>query len=302
MLGDKIKNLRKRNGLTQQQLADTLEISRSAVGMVEKNLQGIGTEALTKLSEFFNVSYDFLLNDSEIDTCSICRFEYCPLEKEDYEHHKIRHNNFLNFPERDLFLTYSNREIIKRKSQEILQDNSSIISEKVNAAVNLYKSWYARSIEDSNFNINHPLFNEYIAMMLNRKDSKKYLSEPVYNLLIQKYGLKEGIPDGESYSPLKIINHENTKEEISLLENFNKLNSLGKKEARKRISELAEITKYIENTYDETSSSKNNIIKFNVAEEQSEYTLAAHDDDLDSKTAKRNLNKAKEIFKQMDNE
>ncbi|WP_252238262.1 helix-turn-helix transcriptional regulator [Clostridium sp. VAP51] len=293
MLGDKIRNLRKRNGLTQQQLANTLEISRSAVGMVEKNLQGIGTEALTKLSEFFNVSYDFLLNDLEIDTCSICRFEYCPLEKEDYEHHKIRHNNFMNFPERDLFLTYSNREIIKRKCHEILQDDSYIISEKVDAATKLYKCWYARSIEDSNFNINHPLFNEYIAMMLNKKDSKKYLSEPVYNLLVQKYGLKEGIPDGESYSPRKIISNENTKEETILLENFNKLNGLGKEKLIEYSNDLIEMTKYIE--------IKNTVTELETVTKE-EYAFAAHDDGLDEKTKKKKLKKAKAIFEEMDKE
>ncbi|NFN17867.1 helix-turn-helix transcriptional regulator [Clostridium botulinum] len=62
---------------------------------------------------------------------------------------------------------------------------------------------------------------------------------------------------------------------------FDKLNAIGQDEAIKRVAELTEISKYIENK---------------------EYTLAAHDDNLDSETAKRNLNKAKEIFKQMDEE
>lgn len=35
---------------------------------------------------------------------------------------------------------------------------------------------------------------------------------------------------------------------------------------------------------------------------KSEYTLAAHDDNLDSQTKKKNLEKAKEIFKEMDKE
>lgn len=199
MLGDKIKSLRKINRLTQQQLADTLEISRSAVGMVEKNLQGIGTETLIKLSEFYNVSYDFLINSSKTDICPICRFEYCPLEKEDFEEHKVRHNNFLNFPDKDLFLSYSNRDDLKEKSHQILKNTNSTISEKVDAAIKLYQCWFSRSIDIQNFKINHAPFDEYVAMILNWESSKEDLPKPVYNLLVEKYGIKEGLPENETY-------------------------------------------------------------------------------------------------------
>ena len=57
-----------------------------------------------------------------------------------------------------------------------------------------------------------------------------------------------------------------TKDESDLLDDYEKLNILGKKEARKRVSELTEISKYtLQHTY---------------------TTIAAHDDDLteDEKT------------------
>ena len=69
-------------------------------------------------------------------------------------------------------------------------------------------------------------------------------------------------------------------EERILLSSFNKLNSIGKAEANKRVSELTELSIYV------------------VAKE--EYNLAAHDDGLDPEKAIERLNKAKEIFKQMD--
>lgn len=68
MLGDKIKELRKKAGLTQQQLANTIGVSRSTIGMLEKNLQGVGNDTLLKLAEFFNVSVDYLLSDKILDT------------------------------------------------------------------------------------------------------------------------------------------------------------------------------------------------------------------------------------------
>lgn len=65
MLGDKIKNLRKKFGLTQQELSMAIGVSRSTIGMVEKNLQGTGNETLMKLADFFGVTIDYLLSDDE---------------------------------------------------------------------------------------------------------------------------------------------------------------------------------------------------------------------------------------------
>ncbi|WP_243124838.1 helix-turn-helix domain-containing protein [Clostridium cuniculi] len=68
MLGDKIKELRIKKGLTQQQLADATNISRSAIGMVEKNKQGLGRENLITIANFFEVTVDYLLsNDIKVD-------------------------------------------------------------------------------------------------------------------------------------------------------------------------------------------------------------------------------------------
>jgi len=196
---EKIKQLRLLMGKTTYDISEATGIPQSTISKIENNKRKLEPDVLRILSNYFNVSYNFLLNNSEIDSCTECGFEYYPLEKEDFEHHKIRHNNFLNFSDRDLFLIYSDREAIKRKYHEILQKNNSSILEKVDAAIKLYQCWYARSIEDNNFDIKHPSFDEYIAMMLNRENSKKDLSTPVYDLLVQRYGLKEGIPNGKSY-------------------------------------------------------------------------------------------------------
>ena len=67
ILGDKIKNLRKKEGLTQQALASAVGVSRSTIGMLEKNLQGVGNETLIKLADFFNVSVDYLLKNEGIE-------------------------------------------------------------------------------------------------------------------------------------------------------------------------------------------------------------------------------------------
>lgn len=47
--------LRKSSGLTQQELADRLGISRSAIGNYEKGIREPDLETLEKIADFFNL-------------------------------------------------------------------------------------------------------------------------------------------------------------------------------------------------------------------------------------------------------
>lgn len=71
-------------------------------------------------------------------------------------------------------------------------------------------------------------------------------------------------------------------EEKTLLENFRKLNDLGKKEAAKRVAELTEISRYIKNTSEKITYaddvSSNNQKKYLTYDDFK--TIAAHNDDL----------------------
>ena len=73
-----------------------------------------------------------------------------------------------------------------------------------------------------------------------------------------------------------------SKEETTLLENYNKLNALGKKEANKRVAELTEINRYLNTTTDEITATTDNVVKLNnkkITYDDFE-TVAAHNDDL----------------------
>jgi hypothetical protein len=84
--------------------------------------------------------------------------------------------------------------------------------------------------------------------------------------------------DIKTFEPLKVeeTNTNLTNNETKLLESYNKLNDLGKNEATKRVSELTEITKYINN--DEISATTEKTAT-EILEAMS-TTIAAHDDDL----------------------
>jgi len=63
MLGDKIHHLRKVKGLSQEELASQLTVSRQAISKWELGESVPDTENVVQLSKTFNVSTDYLLND-----------------------------------------------------------------------------------------------------------------------------------------------------------------------------------------------------------------------------------------------
>lgn len=60
--GEKISALRRQKGITQEQLAETLHVSRQSVSRWEIDAAFPETEKLIRLSRLFNCSIDFLLN------------------------------------------------------------------------------------------------------------------------------------------------------------------------------------------------------------------------------------------------
>lgn len=63
--GEKIKNLRKEKGLTQEQLADLINIGRSALSLYEIEARQPDPETLKNIADTLNVSTDFLLGRTD---------------------------------------------------------------------------------------------------------------------------------------------------------------------------------------------------------------------------------------------
>lgn len=68
---EKLLTLRKANNLTQEQLAEKLEVSRQSVSKWESGQATPELEKIVALSAVFDVSTDYLLKSSEIDDLSV---------------------------------------------------------------------------------------------------------------------------------------------------------------------------------------------------------------------------------------
>lgn len=68
-LGEKVKLLRKRRGLKQDDLAKVLDLSRSQISNLEKGRRNLSLKQLEKLCEYFKVDMSYFLMSETTDSC-----------------------------------------------------------------------------------------------------------------------------------------------------------------------------------------------------------------------------------------
>lgn len=68
--GERIRKLRIQNGLTQEKVANALNIDQSYYGRIETGKKGCSVDLFIQLSELFDVSLDYLILGRYFDTLS----------------------------------------------------------------------------------------------------------------------------------------------------------------------------------------------------------------------------------------
>ena len=63
MLGDVLKDLRKKMGVTQESLAELLNIKRQTYSAYERNIASPDIPALIKMASYFGVTVGYLIED-----------------------------------------------------------------------------------------------------------------------------------------------------------------------------------------------------------------------------------------------
>lgn len=69
-IGIKIKELRKQKGITQTELSKVLGVGKTTISNYETGYSTPDSLIIQRLSEFFNVSTDFLIKNSEQISCN----------------------------------------------------------------------------------------------------------------------------------------------------------------------------------------------------------------------------------------
>ncbi len=82
-LPEKLTSLRKQKGLTQQHLAETLNVSRQAISRWEVGTAVPSTDNLKVLSNLYGVPVDYLLNDNTDDISNNTAQQNAPQDNTD---------------------------------------------------------------------------------------------------------------------------------------------------------------------------------------------------------------------------
>lgn len=64
-IGDTISQLRKQHNLSQSELADKINVSRTIIGNYERNTNMPSIEVIIKMARTFGVTVDFLIGESD---------------------------------------------------------------------------------------------------------------------------------------------------------------------------------------------------------------------------------------------
>lgn len=110
-LGQKLKEIRKRFGLSQEQLAEIMNVSRQAITKWENDGGMPDVSNLQELSKVFGITVDYLLNDdNQLPALSLKK----ELDKEKYKNKLTMYNEVLKeyYPEPyEIFILSRNKKL-----------------------------------------------------------------------------------------------------------------------------------------------------------------------------------------------
>lgn len=116
MFGERLAKLRKEKGLTQEELAKALNITRSALSLYEIGKRDPDTETLKKMAEYFGVSIDYLLGRTNLPNGFI---------PEEYQQkHKVTKRDINQYEEtlKQLKAIFYNDKVSEEDKEKIFRD------------------------------------------------------------------------------------------------------------------------------------------------------------------------------------
>lgn len=117
--GNIFKKLRIEKGLSQQELANRLGISKSSVNMYERGERQPNFETLELIADFFNVDMDYLLGRSDIR-------KSIHFDEDGNEYHSIKKNPEPSYEDVELLIARNGKKMSKEQKLKLIQMLSEI--------------------------------------------------------------------------------------------------------------------------------------------------------------------------------
>lgn len=178
--GNYIKRKRTEMGLSLRKFGELCGISHTHIDSIEKGVDfrtgkaiAVSNETTEKIAKALDIDSDIL--------------------------YLLKINS--NSPKFDFYYDPYEDDNIRGQCDIVLKDKNKSIEEKFEAAELMLKTYYSRSITAAKFDKNHVGFKEYASLLLDQDQWKDRFGDTVYNLLVKKYGCKEGLEGSTYYSP-----------------------------------------------------------------------------------------------------
>ena len=201
-LYENVKEAAKMKGYSINKLEQELGFSRSYIGKFKTITPS--ADKIQKIADFLNVSANYLITGESspqtIRTCSDCGLSYATDYADDVMLHEEMHRNWEMAAKKfgKLYCSSEENEKIKSENRNIRDNISNSIEKRYNAELEVLRCLYSRSVKASGYNLQHVTFDAYVAMMMYGKGYRKNLDDELYQKIVDNFGTKPGIKDGES--------------------------------------------------------------------------------------------------------
>lgn len=184
-----LKALRAQKEMSQQELANSMGISKSALNMYERGERQPNFETLELIADYFNISLDFLLGKTPDIKCPICHQNYDPLNTIQVKEHEEYHNKFIKAQSKfGEILLYGDAQEKRSESISTFRNPSLSSEERMTAYEDYLKYSFMIDIYKKKFSLDHEEFEEFARKEASALQSDYLISEGLCNKIRQKYG------------------------------------------------------------------------------------------------------------------
>jgi len=97
MIGERLRELRKSNGVTQEELADVIGVKKSTISLYENNRSDPADEYKIGIAKYFNISLDYLIGVIDHEVCYYNERKFLKFPDEISEEEEKLINEFISF-------------------------------------------------------------------------------------------------------------------------------------------------------------------------------------------------------------
>ncbi|MDF2858355.1 MAG: helix-turn-helix domain protein [Neobacillus sp.] len=201
---EKVKALCKERKIPISKLEKELEFANGYIGQLKKG--SLPNDRLIKIAEYLKVPSEYLLGKEGVITCRECGLMYYSSDIDDVRKHEEHHKKYIEAARfYGYFYPHPMIETEKNKNLRIATDYDKGFEQRISAWIEVIRAYFSRSLSGWEYELDHPLFDEYAAMLLNTKAFEIRINDSaVFTRLVGMYGKQDGLIDGETYyHPLK---------------------------------------------------------------------------------------------------